>query len=87
MLSGKIGSRGVRLVIRKEIDAALPPEIDILGPVTGDMRKPHPLESGFEQTFFGSAELNKFEAVKAKRILVRHHLVSRVKYITSKRGR
>jgi hypothetical protein len=65
----EIGGGRSGFVIGDEIDLALPPQIDILGAMTGDMHKAHRRENGFQQAALGRAKLDELEAIEANGVL------------------
>ena len=52
MLAREIPGGGTWLIIGDEIDAALAPQLNILGAMARDLRKAHGFEDGLEHAFF-----------------------------------
>ena len=65
MLAGKIPRGRARFVIGDEVDAALPPQVHVLGTMLRDAGEAHRFEHRFEDALFRRAELDEFEAVEA----------------------
>ncbi len=65
MFLREIPCRRMRFITHDQINTALTPQIDILGPVLGHTREAHGFEHGLKHTFFGRTEFNKFKTVKA----------------------
>jgi hypothetical protein len=57
--------RAVLFVIGDQVDAALPPQVHVLGAVLRDAGEAHRFEHRFQHALFRRAELDEFEAVKA----------------------
>ena len=79
MLAGKIPGRRLGLVVDDQVDAALPPEMDILAAMLGNLGKAHDREHRFEHAAFGRAKFDKFKAVQAHGIFkqISHKISSR----------
>jgi len=65
MLAREIPCGGFRLVIGDEVDAALAPQLDILGPVAGNLRKTDQVEHRFQLAFFRRGKFDELETVEA----------------------
>ena len=65
MFGGEIPGRAVLFVIGDQVDAALPPQLHILGTVTGDLGKAHGGKHRFQYALGGRAKFDEFKAVEA----------------------
>mmetsp|Transcript_25774 Transcript_25774/g.65581 ORF Transcript_25774/g.65581 Transcript_25774/m.65581 type:complete len:288 (+) Transcript_25774:1802-2665(+) len=65
MLTGEIPCRGFGLVIGDEVDTALAPQLDILGPVAGNLCEADQLEHRFQMAFFRRGKFDELETVEA----------------------
>ena len=69
MLARKIPGGGFRLIIGDQVDAALAPQLHILGAVPGDLGKAHRLENRLQNAFFRRRELDELESIEASGIV------------------
>ena len=69
MFGREIGGVAARLVVGDQVDAALPPQLDVLRPVPRDAGETHALEYRLQHAPFGRAELDELEPVEAQRIV------------------
>ncbi len=65
MLTGEIPCSGFGLVIGDEVDTALAPQLDILGPVAGNLCEADQLEHRFQMAFFRRGKFDELETVEA----------------------
>lgn len=83
MFRSEVSGRRAGFIIGDQIDPALPPKIDMLGSMTGDMAEPQSREDRLKNPGPWRRKFNEFKTIQADGIvsLIAHGISTQISFI------